>query len=119
MIKVISVLFLSLSLFAYTPVVYAQVPFGGLDVIQIPCTCTAGYFWAVKFVPFFNPSVPTTGVLVYQLGSIKFLNYVLHPGAWALGLYIPGAGQCYIGFAPYCVYVPNFGLISPITGTSL
>lgn len=92
-------------------------PFGGLNLMMWPCTCTASMMWHF-FSPLYNPKGPVTGALIAYPSSITFRHYYLHPSAWALGTYTPGAGICYVGVAPYCYAMPNLGLIIPPTGTS-
>ena len=95
---------------------HAQIPFGGFDVAEIPCTCGFVYTWHY-FAPLFLGPVPITGPLAAPW-VIAFPFYILHPGAWALGLYTPGVQACfmYVGFG--CAPLPSFGLINPLTGSS-
>ena len=97
-------------------------PFGGLDVTMVPCTCTGGALMWHFFTPLYlGTAVPTAGALVYfSSGTVLFPYYALLPSVWALGFYTPGAGTgCLIGVAPYCTLLPNLGFISPETGVSL
>jgi len=98
---------------------HAQVPFGGLDVFMIPCTCGGAYAWHF-FSPLFLGPAPVTGALaVSTVIPLAFPSYYLHPGAWALGQYTPGVQACwmYIGYG--CAMLSELGVISPFTGTSL
>lgn len=97
---------------------HAQVPFGGLDVMTIPCTCGFVYNWHYFAPLFLNNPVPISGPLAAPQ-AIAFPFYILHPGAWALGLFTPGVQACwmYVGFG--CAPLPSYGAISPLTGSSI
>ena len=97
----------------------AAVPFGGLEVYEMPCTCTGGaLFWHV-FAPLFLGGAPVAGALAAPSTPLVYPSYYLKVKSWALGLYTPGAGSaCYIGVTPYCYPLPNYGLVLPTTGTS-
>lgn len=109
-------------LFAVTPLTslaFASPADGGLDVLAVPCTCIpAPTTWNV-FVPLYvNSVVPTSGALLFVFGTEGYEYYIVHPGAWQLGIFIPGA-QCLIGFPPFCFPLPSLGAISPLSGSSL
>ena len=97
---------------------YAQVPFGGFEVSVFPCTCTGQFLH--YFAPLFLGPVPTTGALTYPMGATTaFLFGMLHPGAWALGLYTPGVQSCWVWAGKFCFPLPSLSAITPFTGTSL
>ena len=102
--------------FAFPSQSYAQVPFGGLIVYTVPCTCgfTVNYHW---FAPLFIP-IPTTGPLAAPVTPNLFPFFILHPGAWALGLYTPGVQSCWMYAAVACFPLPVLGTITPFTGSS-
>jgi hypothetical protein len=97
---------------------HAQVPFGGLDLFEVPCTCSVAYNWHYFGPLFLSNPVPITGPLAAPQ-AIAFPFYILHPGAWALGTYTPGVQACwmYIGFG--CAPLPVMGAITPFTGSSI
>jgi hypothetical protein len=94
--------------------------FGGLDVMMFPCTCTFGAIWWHFFTPLYiNSPIPLAGPLASTANIIAYPSYYLHPGSWVIGTYTPGAGAaCWVGVEPYCVPLPNLGLISPMTASS-
>jgi hypothetical protein len=93
--------------------------FGGLETMVIPCTCTVGLLAWHFFAPLYlNTSVPIAGAMTGAWVT-TLPHYVLHPGAYALGTFTPGASVCFIGVPPYCLPLPSLGFISPLTGTSL
>ncbi len=95
------------------------IPFGGYDLWEFPCTCTAGALFFHLFVPLFFNELPVEGVLAAPSAPVAFSVYYLHPESWALGIELPGGGTgCLVGVEPYCVPVPNLGLIEPFTGVS-
>ncbi len=101
--------------------------FGGFDVVNIPCTCAPALSWdffiALHYsVSSAGPIIPTTGYTAGAFAApvtpVLFSNYYIRPETWVLGTYTQGAGVCLIGVEPYCVYMPNYGLITPETGVS-
>jgi hypothetical protein len=104
----------------------AQIPpYGGYSSgITIPCTCpgnTLGHTWQM-FTPLFFNIAPMAGAMVVP-PAITFTHYTIRPASWALGRYTPGLGAaCGIWVSatpPFCVFLPNLGLISPFSGSSL
>lgn len=97
----------------------AGLPFGGLEVFMLPCTCTGGAFQWHVFAPLFLGGAPTVGALAAPSTPLTYMYYYLKIKSWALGFYTPGAGSvCLFGVTPYCWVLPNEGLILPNTGTS-
>ncbi len=93
-------------------------PFGGLDVAMVPCTCEGGALSWQWFAPLHLGPVAMTGALIAPL-VVAFSTYYVRPATWALGTYIPGAGEaCWVGVEPYCSMLPALGIISPETGVS-
>lgn len=94
----------------------ALVPYGGLIVFSIPCTCGFVFNYHM-FAPLFLGPIPMAGGLSAPQ-VITFPFYYLHPGAWALGAYVPGAQACwmYVGFG--CAPLPGLGTITPFSGSS-
>jgi hypothetical protein len=121
----ICILVISFFSFSFVNYVRAQtftgVPFGGLDDFTVPCTCTAGALFWHFFAPLYlSTSIPLTGAFAAPPTPVAFSNYNLRPSVWALGTYVPAGGAaCFIGVTPYCIPLPNLGLITPFTGTSL
>ncbi|MFZ2167716.1 MAG: hypothetical protein WAV50_02485 [Minisyncoccia bacterium] len=105
------------SLIILSPVSHAQVPFGGLDVMEIPCTCGFVYNWHFFAPLFLNNPVPIAGPLAAPQ-AIAFPFYILHPGAWALGIYTPGVQACWMYVGWGCAPLASYGLILPLTGSS-
>src|SRR3989344_4754183 len=97
---------------------HAQVPFGGLEVFMMPCTCGFTYNYHV-FAPLYLGAIPTTGAFSYPMAPTTYPYFLLHPGAWALGFFAPGAQACWMWAGKFCYPLPNMGIISPFTGTSL
>jgi hypothetical protein len=93
------------------------VPFGGHILLEFPCTCEAGALFVGVLFPVYLDAVPSAGLMVIP-PVIAFPIYRDAPLSWALGYYIPGAGVCLVGVEPYCVSIPNLGLISPYSGAS-
>lgn len=91
--------------------------FGGLDVAETYCTCSAN-FW-IWFAPLYFTSVPVTGALVYEPFSIGYSYYVPFPSTWVLGTFIPGVQTCWMYAGYFCFPMLNYGLINWVTGTSL
>lgn len=96
---------------------HAQVPFGGLDVFEFPCTCSP--FMYTVFTPLFLGPVPMTGVLAVPYTPTLFPFYVLFPSAWALGTFTPGVQACLMYAVMGCFPLPVMGVMNPFTGTSL
>lgn len=111
-----SLLLLSAAAFPFST--RAQVPFGGLEVFMMPCTCGFVYNYHV-FAPLYLGAVPTTGAFSYPMSPTAYPFYLLHPGAWALGFFAPGAQACWMWAGKFCYPLPNLGIITTITGTSL
>lgn len=104
--------------FAFPSVSYAQAPFGGLVVAEIPCTCTPAFTWQY-FTPLYFSLVPITGALAVPVAPFMFANWYSFPGSWLLGLYTPGAQACYIYVGISCVQLPVLGMVDSFTGSSL
>ncbi len=109
------------SVFLFPVIARAQIgdlPFGGLVVAAVPCSCTVGI--AIFFAPMYpNPPFPYAGSLHFIPG-ISFLHpfYKIGvPTTWHLGKYVPGVGSCWSGIPPACVPVPTVGIITRV-GTS-
>lgn len=102
---------------AFPSLSYAQSPFGGLEVAMIPCTCSgvALHFFAPLYL---GTAVPIYGYFAAPYTPTLYANYSLHPGAWALGFYTPGAQSCMMIAYPSCILYPSLGFITPRTGTS-
>ena len=126
-------LILSGFLFFFPVFVHAQlslpgVPFGGLVVFTLPCTCpaTAGNMM-IFYAPMYIGSVPVpTGALTYvpYITQVFAWYKVTVPSIWHLGSFIPGAGNaaCWIvnpAIVPPCIPMPypSYGTISQV-GTS-
>jgi hypothetical protein len=97
---------------------HAQVPFGGLDVFEFPCTCSP-YTYTVFFPLYLGNPVPVTGVLAVPDAPTLFAFYELFPSAWALGTYTPGVQACLMYAVAGCFPLPVLGVMTPYTGTSL
>jgi len=89
------------------------VPFGGALLYVLPCLCSNSWLITVSPLP---PSF--AGLLSYVTGSQAFLSYNMPVTNWMLGEYEPGAGVCLEPIPYGCMYIPNEGLISPMTGSS-
>lgn len=91
----------------------APLPFGGLNTVTVPCTCS-GMLW-VFFSPLYpNPPFPLAGALVFVPGATTphphFLFGVITK--WELGQYItPDPGICWVGAPPFCVVLPSLGIM--------
>jgi len=96
---------------------HAQVPFGGLDVFEFPCTCSP--YMYTYFAPLFYGPVPAAGVLAVPDWGVAFPFYELFPSAWALGTYTPGVQACWMYAVMGCFTLPVVGVVDPFTGTSL
>ena len=95
----------------------AQAPFGGLIVFTAPCTCGFTFNYHV-FTPLFLGPAPITGTLAAPVTPNTFPFFVLHPGAWALGIFTPGVQACWMYAGWGCFPVPVLGVITPFTGSS-
>lgn len=95
----------------------AQVPFGGLEVAIIPCTCSS--YDLHIFSPLYLGGLPVSGALAYVKNTPTAFGSFLHPGAWALGSYTPGVPACWMHAGKFCFPVFSLGIITPLTGTSL
>ena len=104
--------------FGFAPTAKAQLYFGGRGIFALPCTCGGSGMYTLYFFPLYFSSVSMAGGLVVPYTPLLYSNYILRPGSWGLGQYTPG-GICYMGVEPYCIYLPNYGLVSPMTGSSL
>ena len=109
--------------FAFTPGPGAFVPglpFGGLVIFTLPCTCSAN-LW-IWFAPLAPLPLPPTGPLIYQPGyTTLYGDFAIGiPTTWHLGSYTPivGNGVCWIETAVACVPLPNLGLMNKV-GTGL
>ena len=94
--------------------------FGGRASGLIPCTGSGSTVQTLTiFFPLYlNNSTPMGGFLGTP-SSIQYSNYYVTPKSSALGTYQSGAATCIIGSCPYCVYIPNYGLILSSTGASI
>jgi len=95
----------------------ATLPFGGMVVYSVVCTCSANYW--IFFAPLWLGNVPTVGPLVYTPGlTILYQNFKIGvPGAWHLGGYLPIPSACRFYVLYTCIPFPAYGLIN-YTGTS-
>jgi len=98
--------------------VTAEVPFGGPLLFTFFCGCSGNF---MNYI--FDDKTLTTLPLVFQPGlSILYSSYnILTPGTQELGVFIPGAGQCWVPAPDGCNYIPSFGAYGnlPGTGTTL
>lgn len=96
---------------------HAQVPFGGLEILEFPCTCSP--FMYVAFFPLYIASpVPITGSMADEYTHI-FAFFVPHIGSWQLGVFTPGVQACWMYVGVGCAPLPVMGTILPTTGSSL
>lgn len=104
---------LIISVYIYKTQAIGLLPFGGLVVASIPCTCSTGMF-------LLTIGPPVGGQFVYQTGTQAFQNFNLpRAGVWALGLYSP-VGVCLVYAGKSCVpFGLPIGTITSVTGTSL
>lgn len=87
------------------------IPFGGLVTSMTYCTCSGNFLVAL--------SLPRPGLYTYSpYSSFLFMNYLVAPGSWLLGTYIPGVQACWFYVGAGCAPFPNLGVIS-MTGTTL
>lgn len=89
------------------------IPFGG--ALLFPFYCTQSQTWLLTIEPL-PPSF--AALLTYVPFTQAFLSYNIPATSWLLGEYEPGAGVCVAGACPYCVVIPNEGMISPMVGSS-
>ncbi|NNM83636.1 hypothetical protein HKL94_00235 [Candidatus Parcubacteria bacterium] len=102
------------AIFTPEPVFAASdVPFGGALVYPLYCTQSETWLLAIEPLP---PSYAT--LLSYVPYSQAFSSYNIPATNWLLGFYTPGAGVCVEGVCPYCVTIPNEGMITPEVGSS-
>lgn len=122
--KTLPILFIAMAaIFGFSHRAHAIVPlpFGGLVVFELPCTCEGGAYEWYAFAPLYlGNSAPTIGALLAPVTPLAFPWYYLKLGSWALGWYEPGvtSASCQIGVEPYCYPLPNEGMITPDTGVS-
>ncbi|MDP1625382.1 MAG: hypothetical protein Q8L64_06520 [bacterium] len=94
-------------------------PFGGWLITPIPCTCSlTTWNWYAPL--YLAASVPVTGPMTYvPYATVPFANFlVIVPATPHKGAYIPGVPACWVGFPPFCVPLPNIGVIG-FMGTGL
>jgi len=89
----------------------AQFVFGG-PVVYFPCTCSAGTVYYVVIGP------PSMGYFSYTVGTQGYANYNMPFARYALGLYTPGTGACWMGVTPYCYTMPTTGFMTNTLGSS-
>jgi hypothetical protein len=98
------------------------IPFGGLELFEIPCFCNLSVRGAI-FAPLFFGPVPIAGTLALPVTPNGFSYYYSHPGAWNLGFLsvTPGTqAACLQPAIPVCLPIPLvLGIVTPFTGTSL
>lgn len=91
-------------------------PFGGLVVITLPCTCSKS-LW-IFFAPLHITGKTIVGPLVYQPGyTTLYGNFAIGiPSTWHLGSYIPvvGNGVCWQYVGQACVVMKNLGLMNKV-----
>lgn len=109
--------FVFVCVMAFPPLSHAQVPFGGLDTFEFPCTCSP--FMFTLFTPMFFGPIPGAGALAVPDTPTFFPFFELFPSAWALGTYTPGVEACWMYAVAGCFPVPVLGVMDPFTGTSL
>jgi 3D (Asp-Asp-Asp) domain-containing protein len=85
------------------------VPFGGLIIGRIECTCTGNYLIIV------NTSNGQKNLLVMPPLSRLFQYYLFNIGQFALGTYTPGP-KCLIQNGQKCDEVPTDGVIDSMPG---
>ncbi|GEM_PF-5405013 len=107
-------LFLSFYFLISTPAlaVVTGTPFAGVIHSVIPCSCSPTLGFAVNYTPVFISSpLPVVGALYYAPElSVLFSWYnPITPTVWNLGKFVPSAGECWVGAAPYCVVYPTIG----------
>lgn len=96
---------------------HAQVPFGGLEVLEYPCTCSP--FMYEAFAPLYIASaVPITGSMADPYSHL-FAYFVPHVGSWQYGFFTPGLQSCLVYVGVGCAPLPVYGTILPFTGSSI
>lgn len=108
-------LILSASAAFSSPVANAQVPFGGMRIAFMPCTCSANFL--IYLQDFATYKLLR---LIYQPG-VSLINLYGNPFAtYLLGTYNPGAGVCKMYAGTGCVDIASDGMLGifPGTGTS-
>lgn len=99
-----------------------SIPFGGRSNVVVPCTCSGGVW--IEFTPFFAGSLPIgVGALTYRpppFGKSKPYSYFTAglPFVWYLGRFNPTPNTCWVGVPPYCVLLPDYGVID-FVGTGM
>ena len=113
--------------FFFTPSASAQVVcpfpgcFGGKAVSAFFCPCSANYIIYFSPLYLYPSSGPVAGGLIFQPGTMKYLNYNIIPSEGVIGSYMPGVQNCWIPVTHGCALytVGNLGQILPDTGSSL
>ncbi len=124
--KIISIALTLIVIFSFTTHTAHALPvpgtyFGGLSTALTPCTCGGTGPFIQMFSPLYFNSAPTVMWMSVPYTPLAFANYTISPGRWALGHVVPGAGVClmYYGFGCAPIPLPVYGLITPMTGSSL
>jgi hypothetical protein len=118
---------------AFPSTSHAQVAFGGLVIADIPCTCSP--FQYEIFAPLFiNSPIPFPTLAGLSIPDppfvLAFPFYYPIPSEWMLGEMIPTAGAapaCWMFVGWGCLplesltvpTIPELGVITPYSGTSL
>ena len=112
---------LSVGINAYQQKTYAQgsiaeTPYGGQNLFQITCTCSAN-----TLIYILDYTTSNTLALVYQPGASTLYESQNIYGTYLLGTYQEGGGICEIVVGPTCVELTSDGQMgsAPGTGTSL
>lgn len=87
------------------------VPFGGPILYALPCTCSPVYSLAIG-----PPS--TASILNYRIGTQAYLSKNLPAARFLLGFFTPGVQSCMIFVGLGCVFLPAYGEIQPMVGSS-
>lgn len=98
-----------ISIFALPVHVAHAIPFGGLIIGRIECTCTGNYLIVV------NESMGQKNLLVAPPISRLYQYYIFNPGQFALGTYTPGP-KCMVFNGQQCQEVPTDGIIDSMPG---
>lgn len=115
--KILLTLIIPFFIVAIPSVSHAQVPFGGLVVAEIPCTCSP-FTWQF-FAPLFLGPVPTAGPLAVPDTPFIFAYYYSLPTDWVLGFFTPGVEACWMYAVAGCFPLVVEGAVTPFAGTSL
>jgi predicted signal transduction protein with EAL and GGDEF domain len=111
-------LFTQVALFTHNRTAQAAwLPYGGMVVSTVVCTCTPSVWWIFVAGPL--PSV--SGAFAYVSGSQRYRNFNMPFSRYVLGLYIPGVPSCWFwvpAVPPFCVPIYQQGTITPISGSS-